>query len=352
MARSLALTIALVVCGSVLALAVDMSKPVNNEAMIRAVNTNPMANWIAGANPYFEGRTLSQIKGLMGVKRSAKAPKLPIRKVAEVSGVPTSFDSRSQWGSICPSVSEIRDQAACGSCWAFGAVEAMTDRTCIASNGASTPHLSAEDMLSCCTECGDGCDGGDPAQAWQYWVDSGVVTGGNYDSNEGCLPYQIPGCDHHVNGSLPPCGSIVPTPPCPDECVDSEDWQGSKHFGSTAYVLSGNATEIQVEIMTNGPVEAAFDVYEDFLTYKSGVYHYVSGDYLGGHAVKILGWGVLSGTKYWLVANSWNTDWGDSGYFKIRRGTDECGIEDYIVGGEPASTNFMKDIPAAFATTM
>lgn len=43
--------------------------------------------------------------------------------------------------------------------------------------------------------------------------------------------------------------------------------------------------------MTNGPVEASFTVYNDFLTYKEGVYHHVSGSSLGGHSVKIIGWG-------------------------------------------------------------
>jgi len=54
---------------------------------------------------------------------------------------------------------------------------------------------------------------------------------------------------------------------------------------------------------------------------------------LGGHGIKILGWGTESGTDFWLVANSWNNDWGLNGFFKIRRGTDECGIEDEIVAG-------------------
>lgn len=63
--------------------------------------------------------------------------------------------------------------------------------------------------------------------------------------------------------------------------------------------------------MTNGPVEAAFTVYSDFLSYKSGVYKHTSGDEEGGHAIKILGWGTENGVDYWLVANSWNTDWGD-----------------------------------------
>ncbi len=53
--------------------------------------------------------------------------------------------------------------------------------------------------------------------------------------------------------------------------------------------------------MKNGPVQTAFTVYEDFPTYKSGVYKHVSGSALGGHAVKMVGWGVEDGTPYWLV---------------------------------------------------
>lgn len=47
--------------------------------------------------------------------------------------------------------------------------------------------------------------------------------------------------------------------------------------------------------------------------FLSGVYQHVTGEMMGGHAVRILGWGVEDGTPYWLVGNSWNTDWGDSG---------------------------------------
>jgi len=89
------------------------------------------------------------------------------------------------------------------------------------------------------------------------------------------------------------------------------------------------------EMYKNGPLEAAFTVYEDFLSYKTGVYKHVSGGALGGHAVKFLGWGVENGQKYWLVANSWNPTWGDKGYFKILRGVNECGIEDEADGGVP-----------------
>ncbi|VDM75817.1 unnamed protein product [Strongylus vulgaris] len=110
--------------------------------------------------------------------------------------------------------------------------------------------------------------------------------------------------------------------------------------GKSAYGVAKTVAGIQKEIMTNGPVEAGYTVYEDFYQYTSGVYVHTAGKQLGGHAVKILGWGVDNNTPYWLVANSWNTDWGEnaitrSGYFRIVRGLNECGIEHSIVAGLP-----------------
>jgi len=109
------------------------------------------------------------------------------------------------------------------------------------------------------------------------------------------------------------------------------------HLGANSYSLSGES-DIMTEIYQNGPVEVAYDVYSDFLTYKSGVYVHTNGTYLGGHAVKMLGWGTDSGTPYWIVANSWNANWGNQGYFWIIRGQDECGIEDEADAGVPQSS--------------
>jgi cathepsin B len=70
--------------------------------------------------------------------------------------------------------------------------------------------------------------------------------------------------------------------------------------------------------------------------------------FIGYHAVRIIGWGEENGTPYWLVANSWNSgntnifcstniilDWGENGYFRIRRGTNEAGIEGSVVASVP-----------------
>jgi len=100
-------------------------------------------------------------------------------------------------------------------------------------------------------------------------------------------------------------------------------------------VKATTAAEIKSEIYANGPVETGFTVYADFMNYESGVYYHVSGAQEGGHAVKILGWGhdEASGLDYWLCANSWNTTWGEKGFFRIKVG--DCDIDKTVFGCTP-----------------
>jgi len=100
-----------------------------------------------------------------------------------------------------------------------------------------------------------------------------------------------------------------------------------------AYALR-SVRSIQLDIMRHGSASASYSVYSDFPAYESGVYRRTNGtEFLGGHAVKLLGWGVENGEDYWLLANSWGTTWGENGFFKIRRGVNECGIEADVHGG-------------------
>jgi len=296
--------------------------------------------WKAGRN--FHHKDHAYVKrianGIPNMKASEwQVRQLPTKQFDDYAmALPDSFDPRTTW-TQCPSLKEVRDQGDCGSCWAFGAVEAMTDRYCIANNGSKQFHFSAEDLMSCCKECGNGCNGGMLGSSWEYWKEEGIVSGGNYNTKQGCQPYLVAACDHHVVGKLQPCSKKeTKTPKCSKKCEDgySVSFKEDKHFGDKVYSVRGEQNIMQ-ELVTKGPVEAAFTVYSDFLQYKSGVYKHTTGSPLGGHAIKIMGYGEESGVKYWLVANSWNEDWGDQGFFKIARGRDECGIESQIVAGEP-----------------
>lgn len=76
-------------------------------------------------------------------------------------------------------------------------------------------------------------------------------------------------------------------------------------------------------IATKGPVVAGFEVFQDFFSYKQGVYKHVTGSHAGYHAVSVVGYD--DNQKCWICKNSWNTTWGDGGWFKIGYG--ECSID-------------------------
>ncbi|BBG98527.1 Cysteine proteinases superfamily protein, partial [Prunus dulcis] len=255
------------------------------DSIIKQINDNPMAGWEAAMNPRFSNYT-----------------------------------------------------GHCGSCWAFAAVEALSDRFCI--HFGMNISLSVNDLLACCGfMCGDGCDGGYPIYAWRYFVHHGVVT-------EECDPYFDPtGCSH------PGCEPAYPTPKCVKKCTDKNQlWKNSKRYSINAYRINSDSHSIMAEVYSNGPVEVAFTVYEDFAHYKSGVYRHIKGDVLGGHAVKLIGWGTTdAGEDYWLLANQWNRSWGDDGYFMIKRGTNECGIEEDVVAGLPSLKNFIREVASVDA---
>ncbi len=76
----------------------------------------------------------------------------------------------------------------------------------------------------------------------------------------------------------------------------------------------------------------------------AGIYEHKKGHFVGGHAVKVVGWGIESDIKYWHVANSWGTDWGEDGFFRISRGkynNGYFGVEMYAL--EPNMTNITND---------
>lgn len=122
----------------------------------------------------------------------------------------------------------------------------------------------------------------------------------------------------------------------------------TRYFASDYHYVGGfyggcSEAAMMLELVRNGPMGVAFEVYPDFMHYKEGIYHHTflldsnNPFELTNHAVLLVGYGKChkTGEKYWIVKNSWGTGWGENGFFRIRRGTDECAIESIAVAVTP-----------------
>jgi len=283
--------------------------------LVDNINNNPTATWKAEMN-HFADWDEADVRAMLGTVL-ANPETEPTTEEEEfiLKSIPDNFDSAEQWpGCVHP----VRNQGQCGSCWAFGATEALSDRFCVASNKSVDVVLSPQDLVSC-DKLNMGCNGGMLFTAWEYMKHTGVL-------EDSCLPYAS------INGT---------DPKCPTTCADGTPISSAKRyhvksFKHVGWWPWGKVAAIQTAIMTGGPVEGAFSVYADFMSYQSGVYQHINGSLLGGHAIKITGWGVdEQQTPYWRVQNSWGPSWGEKGFFNIKRGDNECGIEGTVYAGVP-----------------
>lgn len=302
----------LVILGSVAAAAVahPISLEMANKVKESASTWEPYA---PHENP-LKDLSHEQLMGLLGTTfETPNGADIPEYISLDVVA-PESFDARTQWPDC---VHEVRDQQQCGSCWAFGASEALSDRFCVASQGKINVVLSPEDMVSCDSR-NAGCEGGNLFFAWNYLMKNGIVA-------DSCFPYTA------GTGVAPKCNTTT--------CADGSK---PKKYKCADKVHPKTVSDIKKELAFSGPMEGAFTVYEDFFNYKSGVYQHVEGDMAGGHAIKVLGYGSENGVDYWLCANSWGSSWGENGFFKIKQG--DSGINDSMWACNPDVNGALNEI--------
>jgi len=256
------------------------------------------------------------------------------------------FDSRTAFPKC---VGQILNQGSCGSCWSFGAAESFTDRNCIfgKTEFQSQNQLSnsPEDIVACDTEA-DGCNGGWAQSAWSIIAGGGISTCTD-TCFSGCHPYTSYNCSEGANGANNGCES------CPGASCSDNTKYATYLAGQNAAIPAYNSYTVvqamQIEIQTNGPVESCFNVYENFFTffdsYPDGVYSQTSGQIVGGHCIKIIGWDNTNSPPYWIIANSWGADWADSGFFYYALGTNLGGMDDGGYVGCPANTKCSLTFP-------
>ncbi|EFX87410.1 hypothetical protein DAPPUDRAFT_312319 [Daphnia pulex] len=204
----------------------------------------------------------------------------------------------------------VKDQGGCGSCWAFAAVAPLEFAQC--KNKTKSVVLLSEQQLVDCVQIAGSCTGGWYTDAWDYLI---AAKG---SAKQSFYPYT------GVQGTCKYC------PGC--ACMI-----GAKVF-TYGYVPSNNATAMQIALQKYGPLAVAIAAVNPFFSYSSGVYTDTTCDKADlNHGVVVVGWGILSRVKYWIVRNSWGPGWGLKGYILIQRGVNKCKMELYPAYVVPAS---------------
>jgi len=222
----------------------------------------------------------------------------------------------------------MRDQLTCGSCYSFAGTSMLA--TSGRMQGIKDLYLSPQEIVSCASDpvtlgrlYAQGCDGGFGYMVAKYAADFGI-------SANKCFPYQS--------------GEELVAPACSGPRLCHQLYVANQDYHYVGGYF-GNCSEVGMmeALVKRGAVAVGIQVPASFETYTSGIYvetdversQRLKGGAAAfeptGHAVLVVGYGVENGTKYWRVKNSWGRHFGETGYFRIRRGTDEIAIESMAI---------------------
>ena len=194
-------------------------------------------------------------------------------------------------------VTPVKNQGQCGSCWAFSTTGSLEGQHYLHNN--ELVSLSEQNLVDCSTVYGnEGCNGGFVDKAFQYIIDKGGI------DTEASYPYVAQNENCRYNSDI---GATM------------------KDFTD---ITVGSTSDL-IDASTNvGPISVAMDASrQSFHFYKKGVYRDNACSTTNlDHAVLVVGYGTTDDGDYFLVKNSWGTDWGMDGYFMISREGNMCGL--------------------------
>ncbi|VVC36900.1 Peptidase C1A, papain C-terminal [Cinara cedri] len=240
----------------------------------------------------------------------------------EIKEIPQEFDARKTWTDCAELIGKSIDQGNYPNAW-----------------------LSVEELTFCCKKCIVYDNKlGNKYQALVYFRDVGAVTGGDYGTSNGCLPYTIAPCINEEGKNTCDGQPHEPKHNCSTRCTGNTglDINSARWKAKNAYFIY-DIELIQKDIMKYGPVTSSFKQYDDFFSHDIGVIYEkpeIPSKFYHDHPVKIIGWGEQDGKAYWLCVYTYGNFWGDNGTFKIAKGSNECEIEDRVTAGEPLESFF------------
>lgn len=257
-----------------------------------------MHTYRLGMNSFADMTVEEFVKQRNGLLQS-KTKKPANRQIFDAKNVNVAVPDTKDWRDD-GYVTDIKDQGQCGSCWSFSATGSLEGQYFRAKG--TLVSFSEQQLVDCSGPEGDyGCNGGLMDDAFKY-----IETHKLEDEED--YPYEARD----------------------DTCRDDES-KGLVEVSNYVDVTAGSEDDLKVACGTNGPVSVAIDAsHTSFQLYQSGVYTEpdCSSSQLD-HGVLVVGYGTDadSGKDYWLVKNSWGTQWGDEGYIKMERNNrNQCGV--------------------------
>jgi len=272
-----------------------------NSHLIEEINHSNLS-FTAGMNQYGDLTNQEFVAKVNGYKSDPNRVRneAPITPLKSTPACPagTSNGITCDWR-IAGAVTPIKNQGQCGGCWAFSAVASTEGQHFFSTNNLVS--LSEQNLIDCSGKEGnEGCNGGLMDDAFEY-----VIKNGGIDT-EASYPYEA------ANGR------------CVYRAADS-----GATLTSFKDIPSGNEAALTTAIQTVGPISVAIDAsHNSFQFYRTGVYFEpaCSTSQLD-HGVTAVGYGALNGADFYLVKNSWGTDWGMQGYILMSRNrNNNCGI--------------------------
>ena len=213
----------------------------------------------------------------------------------------------------------------CGSCWAQAAASSLSDRIKIARAGRWPEINIAPQVLISCETPDDGCHGGYALNAFK-WMSENEIT------DETCSIYMARGHDNgQVCSGMTMCRNCNPGEACyvPDEYMV---------YGVDEYGTVTGEDAMKQELYQRGPLACGIAVPEALETYTGGIFCDTTGDTEIVHDISIVGYGSENDQPYWLVRNSWGTHWGEQGFFRVCRGSNNIAIESDCAWATPKDT--------------
>jgi len=213
----------------------------------------------------------------------------------------------------------------CGSCWAHAATSVLSDRIKIARKAAWPDINISPQVIISCEDKDLGCHGGETYNAFE-WMANNEVT------DETCSIYRARGLDNgQTCSAMNVCRNCNPGEACfvPDEYLV---------YGVDEYGLVSGEENMKQELYQRGPIGCSIAVPEALEDYTGGIFCDETGDMDVVHAVSVVGYGEENGQKYWTVRNSWGEHWGEDGFVRVCRGTNNISIESDCQWATPVDT--------------